>query len=166
MNIARARGGFSHSPAVIIVIIKLAGGSEHAADYLDALHYKSLSGVTLFSFPFGPAGALIIADRLAFTAAMQLSAGDRHGERRPAPSQTLSYRPLTTSIAQAEEAVVRYQLAMQQQSQNGSDPSRTSALLRMAEERVALLRRSCDRVLVYGEAAPPRRRRRVRSDPS
>ena len=34
---------------------------------------------------------------------------------------------LTTSIAQAEEAVVRYRLAMQQQSQNGSDLSRASA---------------------------------------
>ncbi len=73
---------------------------------------------------------------------------------------------LTTSIAQAEEAVVRYRLAMQQQSQNGSDLSRASARLWMAEERVALLYQSRDRVLVDVEAAPPHRKRRVRSDAS
>ncbi len=87
------------------------------------------------------------------------SADPRHPRRR-------AIDQLTTLIAQAEETVVRYQLAMQQQSQNGSDLSRASALLWMAEERVALLYQSRDRVLVDVEAAPPRRKRRVRSDAS
>ena len=86
------------------------------------------------------------------------SADPRHPRRR-------AIDQLTSLITQAEEAVA-YQLAMQQQPQNGSDTSRTSARLRMAEERVALLRQSCDRVLVDVEAAPPRRKRRVRSDAS
>ena len=87
------------------------------------------------------------------------SADPRHPRRR-------AIDQLTTLIAQAEETMVRYQLAMQQQSQNGSDLSRASALLRMAEERVTLLYQSRDRVLVDVEAAPPRRKRRVRSDTS
>ena len=84
------------------------------------------------------------------------SADPRHPRRR-------AIDQLTSLITQAEEAVARYRLAMQQQPQNGSDPSRTSARLRMAEERVALLRQSFERVLADVVAAPLRRKRRVRS---
>ena len=87
-------------------------------------------------------------------------------EAPPAPCQTSSYRPADELDRAGRGGRSRYQLAMQQQPQNGSDTSRTSARLRMAEERVALLRQSRDRVLVDVEAAPPRRKRRVRSDAS
>ena len=73
---------------------------------------------------------------------------------------------LTILIAQAEKAVARYQLARQQQSQSEGDLGPLRALLRMAEERVALLRQSRDRVLADTQPAPRRTRRSSLRDAS
>ena len=73
---------------------------------------------------------------------------------------------LTNLLAQAETTVARYQLAVQQQTRIGSKLWHLQALLRMAEERVALLRQSRDHVLADTEPTPRRTRRPPASDAS
>ena len=67
---------------------------------------------------------------------------------------------LTTLLAQAEETANRYRLAMHQQAQNRTALGPVGALLRMAEERVALLRQSRDRVLADAGADLQRKKKR------
>ena len=68
---------------------------------------------------------------------------------------------LTTLLAQAEETVTRYRLAMHQQAQNRTSLGPVIALLRMAEERVAMLRQSRERVLADAGADRPLRKKRT-----
>lgn len=71
---------------------------------------------------------------------------------------------LTALVAQAEETVARYRVAVQKQTHVGSNLWHLQVLLRMAEQRAAMLRQSRDHVLADAEPEPRRTRRSARSD--